>query len=475
MTRALALVALVLAALVGCGGDDSAAVGTDSAATIAPASAPLFASVDSDLSSDQWQQLDELLQRFPGRDRLVDELRSSLADEGVTTEEIDEAFGPTVDVVVLSLEDDGAGVFVTKTDDVAALESLLAEGDEDDWVTEQLDDGWVAFSDEQSSIDALKAAEGSSTLADEERFSDAMAKLPDEALAKIYVDGEALTEQLGERAGGTPIPQVGGKLVAASAAVVAEDEGVRLQLYAKGDGSTEAPDVGELLEDVPDGVIAFADFGLGSSADDIEKALDEEPGAKEALGAFELMLGVSVDDLTALLRDEAVLYVRPGVLIPEVTLVVKTDGSDGKQTVDRLLEAAAKLAGGETRSTEVDGLAGTEVSLGPVSIYAVADGDRVIVSTLKTGIADYRSDGDKLQDDERYQDALDASGVGDDEDVYLYVDIDEAYGLVERLLQLADEPVPPEVEENVEPLRALVVSGRIDGDETESSIFLSLD
>jgi hypothetical protein len=268
---------------------------------------------------------------------------------------------------------------------------------------------------------------------------------------------------------------VNGKLIAAAAAVVAEDSGVRLKVYAKGDGSTEAPDVGDLLEDVPDGVIAFANFGLGGTADEVEKALESQPGAKESLDMAEAMLGLSLDDLTSLFRDEAVLYVRPGVLIPEVTLVVKTDGAEGKRTVDRLLEAATKLTGGETRSTEVDGLPGTEVSLGPVSIYVVADGDRVIVSTLERGIADYRSDGDKLADDGRYEDALDASGVGGDEDVYLYVDIDETYGLVERLLQLADEPVPSEVDENVEPLRAVVVSGKVDGDETESSIFLSLD
>jgi hypothetical protein len=474
MTRILALVALVLAALVGCGGDDSAAVGTDSAATIAPASAPMFASIDSDLSSDQWQQLDELLQRFPGRDRLVDELRSSLAGEGVSADEIDEAFGPTVDVVVLDLEDEGAGVFLTKTEDVEALKALLAKGD-DEWVTEQLDDGWVGFSDEQSSIDALKAGSGKAALADDEQFDDAMAKLPDQALAKLYVDGEAVAGELGRLGGGASIPQVNGKLIAAAAAVVAEDSGVRLKVYAKGDGSTEAPDVGELLEDVPDGVIAFANFGLGGTADEVEKALESQPGAKESLDMAEAMLGLSLDDLTSLFRDEAVLYVRPGVLIPEVTLVVKTDGAEGKRTVDRLLEAATKLTGGETRSTEVDGLPGTEVSLGPVSIYVVADGDRVIVSTLERGIADYRSDGDKLADDGRYEDALDASGVGGDEDVYLYVDIDETYGLVERLLQLADEPVPSEVDENVEPLRAVVVSGKVDGDETESSIFLSLD
>ena len=463
--------------LAGCGGDETAAVGGPSAATLAPASAPLFASIDSDTSSDQWQQVDELLQRFPGRDRIVSELRSALSEQGVTTEDIDRAFGPTVDVVALDLDanGDGAGVALTQTDDVAALEALLAKDDTDQWVTERLEDGWVAFSDEQSSIDRLKASSSGASLADEQSFADAMAKLPGEALAKVYVNGEALRGALKSLGGVTGLAQGGGALRTASAAVVAEDDGLRLQFFTTTDGSADAPDVGKLLEDVPEGVIAFADFGLGGSATQLEDALNAQPGAKEALGGFEQLVGVSVDDLVALFGQEAVLYVRPGVLIPEVTLVVKTDGTRGRETVDSLLGAAARLAGGQTRTTQVDGLDATEASLGPVSLYAVSYDDRVVVSTSKQGIEDYRGDGDKLADDDRYRAALDAADVGKGDDVFLYVDVDEAFGLAERLAQLGEQPLPNHLRDNVEPLRALVVSGTVDGDEAQGAVFLSLD
>ena len=463
--------ALVL--LVGCGGEN-ASVGAANASTIAPASTQLFVTVDADTDSDQWQELQDLLDRFPGSDRLVDELRKSLADEGVSKEEIDEAFGPTVDFAALDLSDDGGvGVGLTQTDDRAALEELLAKSDEE-FVVEELEDGWFAFSDEQASIAAFETATAKGTLADDEQFSNAMGELPDEALAKLYVNATGLSDEL--EAFGESLGQAGSTFVALSAAVVAADDGASVDFWAKTDGGVEPPDVGDLVGDVPSDAIAFVDIGLGQTEAQIREALQGTLGAEEALDAFEQQLGVSLEDVTALLRDEVLLYVRPGLLIPEVTLVAKTDDvSQGRETVDALLKAAAGLRGGQTRTTRVGDLAATEAALGPVSIYATAYDDRVVVSTSKRGIEDLRDDGDKLVDEDGYKDVLDAAGVGDDEDVFLFVDMDEAYALAERVAQLADEPLPPDVRENLEPLRAVVVSGELSKDESRGSFFLALD
>ena len=169
------------------------------------------------------------------------------------------------------------------------------------------------------------------------------------------------------------------------------------------------------------------------------------------------------------------LYVRPGLLIPEVTLVAKTDGAQGRETVDALLKAAAGLEGGQTRTTRIGDLEATEAALGPVSLYATAYDDRVVVSTSKRGIEDLRDDGDRLVDEDGYKDVLDAAGVGDGEDVFVFVDMDEAYALAERVAQLADQPLPPDVRENLEPLRAVVVSGELGKDESRGSVFLALD
>ena len=471
----IAPIAIVVLALVaGCGGENASA-GAANASTIAPASTQLFVTVDADTGSDQWQQLQDLLDRFPGSDRLVDELRKSLADEGVSKEEIDEAFGPTVDIAALDLSDDGGvGVGLTQTDDRAALEELLAKSDEE-FVVEELEDGWFAFSDEQASIAAFETAAAKGTLADDAQFSDALGELPDEALAKLYVDATGLSDEL--EAFGESLGQAGSTFVALSAAVVAADDGASVDFWAKTDGAVEPPDVGDLVGDVPGDAIAFVDIGLGQTEEQIREALQGTLGAEDALDAFEQQLGVSLEDVTALLREEVLLYVRPGLLIPEVTLVAKTDDvAQGRETVDALLKAAAgRMGGGQMRTTRVGDLEATEAALGPVSIYATAYDDRVVVSTSKRGIEDLRDDGDKLVDEDGYKDVLDAAGVGDDEDVFLFVDMDEAYALAERVAQLADEPLPPDVRENLEPLRAVVVSGELSKDESRGSFFLALD
>jgi hypothetical protein len=470
----LALLAVLASVvLAGCGGSESAASVEDSAASLAPADAQLFATIDADLDSDQWNRLDELLKRFPGRDQAIASLQSMLSEEGVTTEELQRALGPTVDVVVLDLQgDDPTVVALTKTDDKAALDALLKRGD-GEAVSQELEDGWTAFSDEQASIDALRNATGD-RLADDDRFREAMGKLPDAALAKLYVNGTAVTSKV-PSLGGLGLAQGGGKLLAISAAAVAEDDGLALRYWTKSEGGKAPPDVGELLEDVPDGVIAFLNVGIGASEEDLREALQGVPGASQAVQGIEQGLGVSLGDLAALLEDELVLYVRPGSIIPEVTLVTKTDEERGRRTVDSLLSAAAGLSGGQTRQTTVDGLQATEAVLGPVSLYAVSYDGRVVVSTLPKGIQDLRGDGDRLHTDGRYQDALKAAGVQFGDDVFLYVDVDEVYGLVERLAQLAGAQVPQDARANVDPLRAVVVSGRLDKDEAHGSIFVAVD
>lgn len=467
----------LLAALVvaGCGGSESAA-GSASAAAIAPATAPVYVSVNTDRDSEEWNRLEALLERFPGRARLVTALQEMLADEGIDADDLDRAFGPTVELVWLDLEDEGDNlVGLTQTDDEDALRDLFQ--DEEPAIAEI--EGWTAFAEEEATLERFRQAVASGAkLGDEERFQDAMDELRDEALVKAYVNGEALTDELREVAGafGAAGLPADARLDALAGALSAEDDGMRLGFHAAGPAVDDAPEVGELLEDVPDGVIAFVQAGLGEQADSLGSQLEGTPGAGQALDQLEQLAGVSLDDLLALFRDEFVLYVRPATLIPEVTLVAKTEDAErSRETIDSLLEAVARLTGGSTSTREIDGLEATEARLGPVSLFATAYDDRVVVTTSPTGIEDLRGDGDRLVDDERYRDALEAAGVEDGDDVFVYVDVDEAYGLVERLAQLAGEDVPQEVRENVEPLRAVVVSGTIGEGAASGSLFLALD
>src|SRR5688500_3620182 len=99
--------ALILAA--GCGGGTDSAAGTESAATIAPATTAFYASIDTNLDSEQWNELEGLLDKFPDGDRLVTEIRESFADEDIDVErDVKPAVGPTLEIVVPSFANDAA-------------------------------------------------------------------------------------------------------------------------------------------------------------------------------------------------------------------------------------------------------------------------------------------------------------------------------------------------------------------------------
>jgi hypothetical protein len=81
-------------------------------------------------------------------------------------------------------------------------------------------------------------------------------------------------------------------------------------------------------------------------------------------------------------------------------------------------------------------------------------------------------DGDRLVDEDRYKESVEAAGVPDDENVVAWVDLEQALGLVETLAALGDEPLPPDVRANLDPLRAVVFSASPSFEEGSIRLFL---
>jgi Protein of unknown function (DUF3352) len=462
MRRATPIVLAVLA-LAGCGGAETT---TSGAADLLPADAALYAEIDSNLDSDQWQQVEELLDRFPGRERLIAELRSSLEEEGLTRENLERAFG---DVVALAVFDfaqaEETFVGLTQPDDEQALREVFKE---EDLVFRQVGD-WTAFAESAAAFERLGGAGDS--LADTARFADAWDELPEDALARVFVDGRDIEDAVKEAGVGAAIPQAS-RFETAVFALTAEGDGARATAKARGQ-QEPLPDL-TFAEDVPAGAIVFANFHGSEGTTSGLQQLRSNPFLGPAIEQIERQLGVRLEDVGRLLEGEIAAYVRPGVVIPEVTLVLEArDEAQARQTLDRLGEGIGNLLGaGSTRPRTIAGVQATELNLGQFSLYyAVFDG-RAVVTTLPTGIEDLREEGDRLADDEAFRDAREQAGGGD---VVLFVDLDETVGLVERLAQLGEEEIPAEVRENLEPLRAFVVTAEGGDDETTIDAFLSLD
>jgi hypothetical protein len=481
----------VAAGAAGCGGG-TAAVGGE-AASIVPAEAAVYVSGNTDFESEEWQQAEALVRKFPDGEGAIGELLSQFeSEQGVSFEEdVKPALGPEVAVVVLDVtQNDAAVVGLTQPRDQAKFEELLNLGDEPA-VSEQVD-GWAVFSDKQESIDSFKAARGGATLADSEAFDDTMSGLKD-GLVSVYVNGDAFrtlaetSPDLSQSDLEALLP--GGKIPSLGAVVHAEDDGARLDGNAVfgGDlaesGLAGSPYEAELPGEVPSGVLFYLSFNdLESQFSKLRDSLAQlQPEFESQLGMAEGMLGVSLEeDIGPLFAGESALYVRRGSPIPEITLLTEVeDEARAVATLDQLVEGVGGFAPvplDEPTTTEVAGVQVRELQVAPfVSLlYGAFDG-RLVVTTARQGIVDLREDGDRFADDEAFQEAKEKAGLPDETVGWGYVNLADALPLLFDYSGLADEDVPPEVRANTEPLRSLVFYSTTDGSRARFSLFLGVD
>ena len=472
-----------LALVSGCGGKATTSGSSESGATVVGEGALAFVSVSSDLGSSQWQQLDKLAQKFSFRDQAVAKFKQQLAKQHLDyDQDVKPALGPEVDVVVAegpSL-DKTLAVLMTKPDDPGKFKALVAKLNSSssgrDAVYREVN-GWYLASDKQEAIDKVIKGSGGS-LADHAAFKDAMAKLPGDALAKAYVNGKGLAplirEAAAKRGGSQFDPSTIGldKLDYAAASLSAEDDGVRIRGASKGTGS-ESLGAGDfsssLLDKVPGDALALLDFRGGGTADQLKK-LESSPQFSQSLQQLQAMLGVSLDDLLELLRNETGFYLRPGAGIPEFSLALSpSNKAAALSTLDKLAAKVAGLTGGKLTSGTVRTL-----DLGRFALHYGAAGDHVVITSGINGIADFSGSESKLPDSADFKEAKSAAGMPDSTGGFVYVDLKNAIPLIEGFAGLAGQSLPPSVTGNLRPLRSLVAWAAGSGDSRTFDAFLEI-
>jgi hypothetical protein len=461
---------LVLAALLaGCGSASKSSGGGGST----PAGAGLvsdrvlaFVSVDSDTGSDQWQQLDQLAQKFPGRDEALAKLKQQFSKQGVDYEQdVKPALGPELDVAVVSGGTDAptSAVALTKPDDAGKLKALVAKLNASDSSTDlavyRHVDGWYAVSDSQRSIGAALKGDGSS-LADDAAFKEALGKLPGDALVKAYVDGQQLN-MLAQRAasqGGSGFdPSSLGldklKYVAVSAS--AEDDGVRVRGASSGAPAGGGDFAPSLSGGVPADAFALLDFTGRGTTDQLDK-LKSNPQAAKAIAGFEHEYGVTLDEVLGVLSGEVAFYARPGAGIPELTLALDPKNqSAALATLDKLAAKIAAESGGQVEPGTQGGHPIKTVNVGQLAIhYGSVDG-KILATSGVSGIADYGS-GDHLPDSADFKQAQDAAGMPDSTGGFVYLDLKDALPLLEGFAGLTGHGLPSSTTENLRPLRSFL-------------------
>jgi len=466
-----ALLATLAVGLAGCGGGvATTSASGDSGSKLVRSDALAFVAVDSDLGSSQWQQLDELSKKFPGRSKALAQLKQGLAENGVDYEQdVKPALGPEVDIVAISGPgaNQTSAVALTKPKDAAKFKALIAKLNAHDQdpsakpaVYKAIDDGWYAVSESQAQIDAALTDSGGAALSDNSTFKAALEKLPGEALVKAYVDGRqlnALIQAQSQKSASPFDPSTLGldKLEFVAASTSAESDGIRAR------GVTSGADVGggdfssKLLDGVPGDALAFLNFRGAGTTDQLKK-LEANPTVVQALAQIQAVLGVSLDDILALLHNEVALYVRPGAGIPEVTLALETkDQAAALSTLDRLAARLAATTGSQVQPGKQGDHGIKTVDLGQIAIHYGGLGDKVVITTGVNGIADYGS-GSKLTDSADFKQAKSAAEMPDSTGGFFYLDLKNSIPLLEGLAGLAGQTPPAEVTENVRPLRSFL-------------------
>ncbi len=481
-TFSIAPLLATLALVSGCGGGGATSGSTESGATVVGEGALAFVSISSDLGSSQWQQADKLAKKFSFRDQALAQIKQQLAKQNLDyNKDVKLALGPEVDVVVAegaSLNQTTA-VLMTKPDDVGKFKALVSKANSSGGSTAVYREvnGWYLVSDKQASIDKVLKGSGGS-LADNSAFKHALGNLPGDALFKAYLNGKqlaALVREAAAQRGGTPFdPSTVGldKLDYVAASLSAESDGLRLRGASKGSG-TKALGAGDytskLLGNVPGDALAFLSFRGAGTADQLKK-LESNPQLGQALQQLQATLGVSLDDVLNLLRNEVGFYLRPGAGIPEFSLALSpSDKTAALSTLDKLAAKVASLSGGKVSGGTV-----RTINLGQFAVHYGSAGDHVLITSGVNGISEFGGSGSKLPDSADFKEAKSAAGMTDSNGGFVYLDLKNAIPLIEGFAGLAGQSLPPNVAGNLRPLRAFVAWAAGSGDSRTFDAFLEI-
>jgi len=467
--RSALLVVLSVLLLAGCGSSVVDKPGTArgaGAATMVPADATLYVGVVTDLDSAGWKSVETLLARFPDGEQLLGTLAGAIGGEGTNWErDVKPALGPVTAIV--SLPGSGEPVALTKPSLRAKLDALLGRADHS-VATMSLDDGWVAVAEKQATLDAYRSSLGGARLADDDDFSEAVGDLPEDALGTIFVRASGLNYGgFGMTQGIPPSALATGGFEWLGAALTAKDDGLDLEGTVQTDTKVTTYEP-TLLDRVPSGVVLAASF---HGSKDGMKALTESPALRSFVPMAEDALGVRLADVLQLFEGQGVLYVRPGLPIPEVTLALDTDDAEGGVTT---IDKIARRLGAQVETTTVDGVPAHRLRLDKVQATWAAFEGTLLVSTGPNALADFRSDDAKLVDDASYTRATDRVELGDSTAGLVYVDVQRMAELVDGLATAAGEDVPAELRRNLAPIESFVGNASADGSVVTLHGFLSV-
>ena len=471
------LAALVALFVAGCGGgSDDGGSGTEPV-SIAPPGAPVFIDFTVQPDEETAKNLDALAKEIAGVDNLgeliVTELENSASEDGEELDfdkEIKPWLGDQGGLFLPEYDGDdfeGYGAAVQTTDEGAArdfVDKQVENSDEEatdgsydgvdfkvqeDETTIGVFDGLVAFAENEDIFKTMVDASGDKSLAGEAAYSDAIANVPDDSAADVYVDIGALIQQSGGEIDSETelfLDTVGIEPdeATAVASLVPGSGQVEIDLSTNVSGDNPpSGDASELLGSLPaTSVAALASADFGKRFEEGIDRIDEEGIPSEGIPPNQLKkalkaAGIDLDSIAGSVGDAGVYVTGNSESTLGGALLLETDSDNEAQNTVANVGLFLRKAGvaGVTKISEgASGFSVRSPDLGRQPIVVVAKGSRIAIGYgLAPTLSSFQESNKTLADTSAYNEALDALG---DTPIAMYVDGPSA-------LRLAKVLVPP--------------------------------
>ncbi len=479
-------IALSAALLAGCGGGGGSKPAATGAASIVPGKVSAFVSVNSNLDSSSWKKAEALLNRFPGRDKVLSSLRSSLEQNGLSWEQdVKPALGNEIDFVWLDFQNGGTDlVGLTKPKDVNKFNALLEQGSSPS-VHEEID-GWTVFANGQAQLDQFNQLRSSGGRLDgDSAYTGAIDGLPSDSIAKAFVRGgaiqTAIDDAIQKQGGptGTTADQIG-TLDSFGAAVTPESSGIRIDSALDGDlklgGSGYHAD---LPSSLPSGATLYLSFNnvggrLSTLLDDYART---NPSFDQQRAQAEAALGFTFDDVFKLLSGEGAFALYRTTSGPPALLFAVQVSDEAK--AHALVERAAALAqlgnGVQVRSVQIGGVQAREFVVSSYSIYAAAFDGKLVITNSRASIETMQGGGSKLADDPAYKAAVSGAGMPSETNGFLYANVRGGLEYAFSYAESRGSTIPSVAKDNLAPLRGLLLYSIKNGSRFQFTGFLGIE
>lgn len=474
----LAAVAALIAAGCSGGGSDSSS-GADPA-SVMPAGAPVYLDFTVRPEGETKTNIEALAKSIAGVDDLggliLEELEQSASEDGEEFDyekEVEPWLGEEGGLFLQEYVEgdfEGVGAAIQISDEGEAqdfLEKQVGSDSEpakkdsyegvdfwveaDDGTTLGVFDGLIVLAEDEATFKSMVDASEGENLGENEDFTSAIANVPDESAADVFVDIGGLIEEAGNEIDSETqlfLDTVGiePKEATAVASLIPGSDNVEIDVSTNLSGDNPpSGDASELLGSLPSSSVgAFASAEFGKRFNESIDKIDEEglPGQvpPHQLKKTLKQAGIDLEAIAGTIGDVGVYVTGNSESSLGGAVVMETEGeTQARNTVSNLglFLRKARVSGVTAINGKASGFSIRSPELGRQPVVVAAKGSRIVIGYgLASTLSSFQESNSTLADSPAYKEAISALG---DTPITAFVDGPSALKLASALVPSDDE------------------------------------